>query len=94
MSLGYQHGVQRITVTSRAAGADPTAWSSPFVPVAGGGRAQARVLGDGRYNGARVTIDVDARGRSRLWGISGDTVFTVAGDLTPDQAFRVAASFR
>jgi DNA-directed RNA polymerase specialized sigma24 family protein len=93
LSLGYQHGAQRITVTTRAAGTDPTAWTSPF-PPGPGPEATERTVGDGRFNGARVEVRTDERGRAQLWGVSGDSVFTVAGDLTPDQAHRVAASLR
>lgn len=92
LSLGYQRGPERIVVTTRAAGTDPTAWVSPFTP--GPGTPKARSLGDGMFNGARVEVSTDARGRSHLWGVSGDTVFTVAGDVTPDQAARIAASLR
>lgn len=93
LSLGYQRGSERITVTTRAAGPDPTAWASPFADGPGPA-ATERTIGDGRFNGARVQVRTDERGRARLWGVSGDTVFTVAGDLTPDQAHRVAASLR
>ena len=99
LSLGYQRGSERITVTTRAAGTDPTAWSSPFGTAAGdttpGGTASTeRTLGDGAFNGSRVQVGRDERGRAQLWGVSGDTVLTVSGDLTPDQAHRLATSLR
>ncbi|MGB3055537.1 MAG: RNA polymerase sigma factor [Acidimicrobiales bacterium] len=93
MSIGFQRGSERITLSTRSAGSDPTAWSSPFGPAAGQEPTE-RTVGDGAFNGARTTISTDARGRTHLWGISGDTVFTISGDLTPDQAHRMVASLR
>ena len=91
LSLGFQRGAERITVTTRAVGADPAAWQSPFGPVA---NETERTLGDGRFNGTRVKVGQEANGRTQLWGIGDDTVFTVAGDLSPDEADRLAASLR
>ena len=94
LSLGYQRGSERITVTTRAAGTDPTAWRSPFAAAPARRPATERTLGDGAFNGARVEVGTDERGRAHLWGLSGDTVLTVSGDLTADQAHRVATSLR
>lgn len=98
VSLGYQRGPERITVTTRATTAPASDWTDPFAErPAADGRARAeerRTLGDGRFNQVAVRIATDPGGRARLWGIEGDTVFTVAGDLTADEAFDVASSLR
>lgn len=94
-SLGYQRGPERITVTTRGTTAPAGDWQDPF---ANGGAARnppdRRTLGDGRFNQTPVSVGTDAVGRAQLWGIDDDTVFTVGGDLTADDAFRVASSLR
>ena len=105
MSLGFRRGPLSITVTTRAGGDDPTAWRDPFVdpgsPATPPDAPETRTVTDGRYNGLVVTIASDADGRTHLWGvtdvdqgITGPVVLTVDGDLTPDQAYRLAASLR
>jgi len=92
LSLGFQRGPERITVTTRAAGSDHAAWQSPFAaPLVD---PRERTLGDGRFNGARAEAGIDLYGRAQLWLVSGDTVLTVSGDLTVDDAFRLATSLR
>lgn len=92
LSLGFQRGFERITVTTRSAGVDRAAWRSPFADAVDD--PKERTLGDGRFNGARASAGTDVFGRTRLWVISGDTVLTVSGDLTVDDAFKLAASLR
>lgn len=95
MSLGYQRGPERITVTTRGTTAPEGDWRDPFATKASdAGSPRRRTLGDGRFNQAPVSIGTDAVGRAQLWGIDDDTVFTVGGDLTPADAFRVASSLR
>ncbi|HEX2575325.1 MAG TPA: hypothetical protein VHK88_03190 [Aquihabitans sp.] len=98
-SLGYQRGPERITVTTRATSAPEGDWSDPFVgsaadPFGAGVTPSQRTLGDGRFNRAEVRVVTDPVGRARLWGIVDDTVFTVSGDVTGAEAYRVAASLR
>lgn len=102
MSLGFRRGPLSVTVSTRAAGDDPSAWRDPFVGTgAPAPDARTRTITDGRYNGLTVTIASDADGRTHLWGVTevdqgvtGPVVLTVEGDLTPDQAYRLAASLR
>lgn len=100
VSLGYQRGPERITVTTRATTAPASDWTDPFVEAAADGPAggtspdRRRTLGDGRFNQVAVHVTADGFGRARLWGVDGDTVFTVSGDLTPSEAFAVASSLR
>lgn len=92
VSLGFQRGPERITVSTRAAGSDRAAWSAPFDTTLD--RPRERTLGDGRFNGARARAGIDMFGRAHLWLVSDDAVVTVAGDLTVDEAFRLASSLR
>jgi hypothetical protein len=92
LSLGFQRGSERITVSTRAAGTDPAAWEAPFGSTLTDPRE--RTLGDGRFNGARAHVGLDVFGRAHLWALSGDTVLTVSGDLSTDDAFRLATSLR
>ena len=105
ISLGYQRGPERITITTRATTAPATDWTDPFVvqpgqsaaiaaPVASPTTVRRRTLGDGRYNQVPVQVGTDAVGRAYVWGVDDDTVFTVGGDLTAADAYRVAASLR
>lgn len=95
-SLGFQRGPERITVTTRASGGRSDAWRDPF--AAAGSSAppseETETLGDGRFNGLDVVVSSDGLGRARLWGVSVETVLTVSGDLTEDEAIRVASSLR
>lgn len=92
LSLGFQRGLERITVSTRSAGSDPGSWSSPLPATLTGQRE--RTLGDGRFNGARARAGSDLFGRAHLWLVSDDTVLTVSGDLTVDEAFQLATSLR
>ena len=101
-SLGYQRGPEQITVTTRSTTAPDRDWTDPFVmtsnpfalPAEGRGEPRRRTLGDGRFNQTPVRITTDAVGRAQLWGISEGIVFTVGGDITEAEAFRLAASLR
>ena len=100
LSLGFQRGPERLTITTRSAGPDATKWNDPFVagpsPTSGPerGALETQRLGSGRFNGATVHTRSDARGRALLWGVGGDTVLTVSGDVTPAEALRVSGSLR
>jgi RNA polymerase sigma-70 factor (ECF subfamily) len=103
MSLAFQRGIERITVTNRVA-LDPTAWRDPFGTGSSGGSGSGgsgsggsttrKVLGNGRYNGTEVRVTTDGAGRARLWGLADGALFTVSGDLTTADALRLAASLR
>lgn len=102
VSLAFRRGLSTITVTTRAAGPNRADWRDPLeVGPSTALRPTTRTLSDGRFNGLDVTIASDAVGRAHLWGVTdpetatdGGTVLTVSGDLTPAQAFRIAASLR
>lgn len=95
-SLGYQRGLERITVTTRAATTGPEEWSDPFGEPdrPGGGPVESQAVSAGRFNGARASTRSDAVGRAQLWGVDEDTVFTVSGDLSVAEALRVVGSLR
>ncbi|MEO6626990.1 MAG: hypothetical protein ABIP03_00325 [Aquihabitans sp.] len=100
LSLGFQRGPERLTITTRSTGTDAAKWKDPFPagpsPTSGTkpGVSDAQRLGSGRFNGATVHTRADAWGRARMWGIDGDTVLTVSGDVTPAEALKVAGSLR
>jgi hypothetical protein len=107
LSLGFRKGPLRITVSTRSRGTTGDTWVDPFGAARGGpsgasGRkADTRTLDDGLFNGLRVEVGTDAVGRARLWGVTAagtggpdGVVLTVAGDLTPTEAVRLAASLR
>ncbi len=91
ISVAYQRGPQRLVLTTRVAG-DETAWRDPFTD--GVGAPRRRQLGDGLLNGTQANVGTDGAGRARLWLVDDGLVFTVAGDITAEEAVRVAASLR
>ncbi len=91
-STSYQRGPERITISTRSTTAPDSDWTDPFAVAQGTPRR--RTLGDGRFNQTPVRITTDAVGRAQLWGISDGTVFTVDGDITAAEVFRLAASLR
>lgn len=93
VALGYQRGPERISVTARDIGGDASAWSDPFVRSPGAITEQL-TIGDGRYNQIRVELVTEGDGSAHLWGIADDVLFTVGGDLTPDEAVRLVSSMR
>ncbi|MEZ5177509.1 MAG: hypothetical protein R2746_04285 [Acidimicrobiales bacterium] len=96
VSLGFQRGPERIVVSTRASGGRSRAWQDPFASDADSSApiADTRTLGDGRFNGLEVVLSTDGFGRAQLWGVTTETVLTVSGDLTEDEAIRVASSLR
>ena len=93
-SMTFQRGIEQITVTTRAAGEDPGRWRNPFPEASAVGAAFTDTIGDGRFNGADVSMRTTAVGGTQLWGVHDGVVFTVGGDLTADEARRVAATLR
>jgi hypothetical protein len=85
-----RRGLDTVVVTTRRVGADPGAWSDP---VAMGDLSRApRVvrLGRGPLAGARVELVVDPNAPLHLWGIANGLVFTVTGDVEPDELVQIA----
>lgn len=88
-SLGFQRGLERITFTTRSAGPDPAEWSSPFSVTLTD--EPPRVVDRGRFKGSSARSGTDLFGRAHLWMVAGDTVLTVSGDLTAEDAFQIVA---
>ena len=79
-----------MVVTTRRAGADPGAWSDP-VAMGDLSRAPRLVrLERGPLAGARVELVVDPNAPLHLWGIANGLVFTVTGDVEPDELVEIA----
>lgn len=92
-SVSYWRGPERITVTTRLVGPQPSDWKDPF-GVEPQSTVAVRTLGDGRFNQADIEVVVAPGGRTHIWGRADDVIFTVGGDLTEAEATRVANSLR
>jgi DNA-directed RNA polymerase specialized sigma24 family protein len=92
LSLGFQRGPERIVVTVRATNGNRGDWVAPF--AARIVQPRERVIGDGAFNGTRMLGGLDIYGRAHIWGISGNLVITISGDLTLSEAYGVAATLR
>lgn len=92
VAMTWNHGAQRFTVTLRPKGSDQ--WDDPFggegmVPDAQPVRLD--LAGRPELDG---TVVIDAPFIPHLWGITGDIVVTVSGDLPRAELERVAGSLQ
>jgi hypothetical protein len=91
-ALTWRNGASRFTVTLRPRGGEP--WDNPFGAegvVADAQPVRLELAGRAPLEG---TVAVDAPLRPHLWGITGDIVVTVSGDLSRADLERVAGSLR
>jgi hypothetical protein len=82
----------RFTITLRPSGGEQ--WDNPF-----GGEGVVLDSSPVRFElpgrpPLEGSVAVDAPARPHLWGITGDVVVTISGDLSRDELERVAASLR
>lgn len=92
-SLTWRLGAQEFTVDLRPTGGMPE-WGDPFGAegmVPGAHPVHIELPGRPALDG---TVVVDGPLTPHLWGITGDVVVTVSGDLSRDELQRVAASLR
>jgi hypothetical protein len=91
-ALTWRNGASRFTVTLRPSGGEQ--WDNPFGAegvVVDAQPVRLELAGRAPLEG---TVAVDAPLRPHLWGITGDIVVTVSGDLTRPELERVAGSLR
>jgi hypothetical protein len=92
VAMTWRNGAQEFTVTLRPKGADQ--WDDPLGAEGLMLDAQpVRLALEGRPE-LEGTVAVDAPIRPHLWGITGDVVVTVSGDLPRAELEAVAGSLR
>ena len=91
-ALTWRNGASRFTVTLRPRGGEQ--WDNPFGAegmVADAQPVRLELAGRAPLEG---TVAVDAPLRPHLWGITGDIVVTISGDLSRAELEQVAGSLR
>ncbi|HET9772111.1 MAG TPA: hypothetical protein VFS16_14555, partial [Acidimicrobiia bacterium] len=91
-AVTWRSGASRFTVTLRPSGGEQ--WDNPF-----GGEGVVLDSSPVRFElpgrpPLEGTVAVDAPALPHLWGITGDVVVTISGDLSRAELERVAASLR
>jgi hypothetical protein len=93
VSLAYRRGFDRVIVTTRRAGPDPSAWSDPLASGEGlPDRPEAVTIAGGALDGTRAALVTGPRATPHLWAIARGLVITVSGDLDAAGIRAVAGS--
>jgi hypothetical protein len=94
VSLAYQRGFDRLVVTTRATGGDPTRWSDPVGRGSGPGTAAPEpvTLTGGALDGAAAEVVLRTQDVPHAWAVTDRLVVTVAGDLSRSELVDVMQS--
>jgi hypothetical protein len=96
VSVAYRRGFDRLVISTRLVGPDPTLWSDPL--SAGEGfidRPEKVTLAAGVFAGSAGSVAevlIDPRAIPHLWAMNDSLVVTVSGDLTRAELLAVANS--
>lgn len=84
VSLAYQRGFDRLVVTTRATGGDPSRWSDPVGRGSGLGMAPSEpvTLTGGALDGVAARLVLRTQDVPHAWAVTERLVVTVAGDLS------------
>lgn len=95
VSLAYRRGLDRLLVTTRPVGDDPSRWSDPLATGEGFVDRPERVRFDsGALQGERGELLIDPLAIPHVWGIGDGLVVTVSGDADRAQLLQVAGSLQ
>jgi hypothetical protein len=93
VSLAYRRGFDRVLVTTRRAGPDPSLWSDPLASGEGlPDRPRPVTIAGGALEGTRAQLVTGPRATPHLWAIGAGLVVTVSGDLGAEGLLAVAGS--
>ena len=94
VSLAYQRGFDRLVVTTRATGGDPSRWSDPVGRGSGPGMAPPEpvTLEGGALDGVGAQVVLRAQDVPHAWAVTDRLVVTVAGDLSKAELVDVMQS--
>jgi len=93
VSLAYRRGFDRVIVTTRLVGDDPSLWSDPLASGEGFvDNPEKLTLDAGSFAGSDAQLLIDPRAVPHLWAMNDTLVLTVSGDLTRAELLAVAES--
>jgi hypothetical protein len=93
VSLAYRRGFDRVIVTTRRAGTDPSRWSDPLASGEGlPDRPIPVTIAGGVLDGTRALLVTGPRATPHIWAIARGLVVTVSGDLDAAGLRAVAGS--
>jgi hypothetical protein len=93
VSVLYRRGFDRLLVSTRTVGADPSLWGDPLATGEGFiDTPETVTLASGAFAGIAAEILVDMRAIPHIWAMSDALVVTVSGDLTRDELLAAAES--
>jgi hypothetical protein len=93
VSALYRRGFDRLVVSTRTVGGDPSLWSDPLASGEGFiDTPESLTLTTGAFSGSVAELLIDARTVPHLWAMNETQVVTVSGDLTRDELIAVAES--
>ena len=94
VSVGYRRGFDRVVVTNRAAGFDPSVWEDPLGTGEGFvDRAESVKLTSGSLAGQTASVVITPRGTPHAWLVDGALIVTISGDLSRAQIIQALNSF-
>jgi hypothetical protein len=95
VSAVWRRGLDRLVVTTRRTGPDPSVWADPLAAGEGYLTTPETVrFRGGALAGTTGELLLDPRATPHLWALAGQLVVTVSGDLSRAELLRVAASLR
>ncbi len=93
VSAMYRRGFDRLIVSTRMAGDDPSAWSDPMASGEGYiDNPETVTLSAGEFAGRSAEVVVNIRTMPHLWAMNDALVVTITGDLTRDELLAAAES--
>ncbi|MBN1320123.1 MAG: hypothetical protein JXA87_04690, partial [Thermoleophilia bacterium] len=93
VSAMYRRGFDRLVVSTRMVGEDPTLWSDPMASGEGYiDNPETVTLASGEFAGSGAEIVVNIRTMPHLWAMNDTLVVTITGDLTRDELLAAAES--
>lgn len=93
VSVAYRRGFDRVVVSTRLVGEDPSLWSNPLASGEGfADNPEPITLLAGAFAGGKAELLIDPLVTPHLWALNQDLVVTIAGDLSREELIRAAES--
>ncbi len=93
VSLAYRRGFDRLIISTRVVGDDPSLWSDPLASGEGFiDTPETVTLTSGAFAGSTAEVLIDPRAVPHLWAMNDSLVLTVSGDLSRSELLSVAES--
>lgn len=93
VSVAFRRGFDRVVVSTRLVGADPSSWEDPLAMGEGYiDLPEDLVLAEGGFAGAPAELLIDPRATPHIWARGEELVMTIAGDLSREELVTAAES--